>query len=443
MESGSPASCSVASISSPDAEAPRRTTTMMPMVGGPFSTYQRVPVQRSGVEESFAQTLAHRLASRRAGFVANHPATAAAASSVTHASSIPPAPSGPPQPPAHLPTSWVSLPRVAPMQVHAVRPDRSDSSASEESPQPAVRKLGRLRKAVDVSQQRRGLPQRRRSGGVVVVLSSDDERDDAEDAEAAAALLERVSAAASARRCRSVTSGARSDDEASSTDASRRSALLAQLSPEVASAFRATRTPVDILQRFVDLLRDAKAVHEQLAAGQAATSARGPSGPVALTPATEEQSCSSAIQASSGEARGSGSIWTPAMLFDAFGWRVGGPVMRAPQAAVEDSQAPAVSHAPLSLTRYQLLGVNWMYALYQAHINGILADDMGALSEISEMCDACRAALSSLPTPHFRSGQNCAGLCVHAGALRAEHWSTARRARAPQVDQTTSTKQAS
>jgi len=42
-----------------------------------------------------------------------------------------------------------------------------------------------------------------------------------------------------------------------------------------------------------------------------------------------------------------------------------------------------------TLREYQHIGLDWLVSLYHKHLNGILADEMGAIHELSEDLFAC------------------------------------------------------
>lgn len=251
----------------------------------------------------------------------------------------------------------------------------NDCESTVNSPPQALRKLGRLRKVGDAKPV---VKKEKRRGGVAIVISSDDEKGSDDDNTASVALLQRVSTAAIEGKHLSDASESFTED-LSHSESMRCSALLAQLSPEVASAVRATRPSSEVLQRFVDLLSEAKAVHAKLAAAAAAGMIEGASSyePVDSSCADEETS-----------------IWTPAMITRTFGWHIGGPLTKV-LPGIEGRDA--VRQELLALTRFQLVGVNWMWQLYRARINGILADDMG-LGKTVQVCALLRVLCTQTPT---------------------------------------------
>lgn len=387
----------------------------------PFSAYAR---GRPGLEDSFpssvanvaAYDIAQRLAGRKAGQVGLGAGRVAA--SVVGAAAAAPQ-SGPPPavPPAvqslstlgAISNSWISVRRVdpalslpAPPQVTRVSrpPATDDESVAGSSPPPASRKFGRLRKAVDAKPPPAAARAQRKTKAVVV-LSSDDEKGDDEEA---AALLERVSAAAAARR----RSGSPAGDSGGDDFDPSRDALLEQLGPEVAAALRLARAPADVVERFVDLHRVAKAAHNQLAAS--------------AVPAATAEPCSGDDPVGGGgmpSAGRTGSIWTPEMLYSAFGWHVGRPMTK-PLDTDNNGGAPR-STAALSLTRYQLIGVNWLNHLFQAGINGILADDMGKWRKWSRLAPSALASLLTSAAGLGKTVQVCALLRVLSSAQGSEH----------------------
>lgn len=384
----------------------------------PFSAYAR---GRPGLEEAFpssvanvaAYDIAQRLAGRKAGQIGLGAGRAGGPSDAMAASAAPAVAPTQIAPIAALPTSmlgpisnsWTSTRRVDPAPAPPVppraakptSPPDSDDESLVGSPRPSSRKLGRLRKAADVKSKPGVLQTRHGFKSAVVVLSSDDEKD-----EDAVALLERVSAVARRRS----GGGSPAEEPAGSDGADpSRDALLEQLGPEVASALRIARAPADVIERFVDLHRIAKAAHNQLAAA-ATVPASGEGG------ATVTEPSGAAAGGESAAGKG-GSIWTPDMLYSAFGWRVGGPMTR-PSVAGAESGAPA-QPAALSLTRYQLIGVNWLYHLFQAGINGILADDMGTWHLVRAL--QFSTVHADVLRPLCRSRENGAGVCAVASAL--------------------------